>query len=81
MTLNPKKLNVTERLTAKVQHNELVFMLDGEKVGAAKLEDVFGANFHSEPNFELNAQQIYQYYTETTGQDARYTDCDEGGWC
>lgn len=34
-----------------------------------------------EHHFEVEQQKIYQQVTTTEGQDAKYTDCDDGGWC
>ncbi|MFL6516953.1 MAG: DUF2553 family protein [Bacillus sp. (in: firmicutes)] len=32
-------------------------------------------------HFEVEQQKIYQQVTMTENPDAKYTDCDDGGWC
>jgi hypothetical protein len=78
MSLEPKKLDVTERVTGKLKNGELELYLDNQPIGrmAVPLEGI-----SMEPNFEAKENKIFQSYTATEGTDARYTDCDEGGWC
>ena len=78
MVLEPKKLDVTNRVTGKLKNGEVELYLDNQPIGkmALPLEGLT-----MEPNFEAKENKIYQSYTSTEGHDARYTDCDEGGWC
>ena len=34
-----------------------------------------------EHHFEVDQQKIYQHVTTTENPNAKYTDCDDGGWC
>ncbi|MBN8193606.1 YusG family protein [Bacillus sp. NTK074B] len=78
MVLEPKKMEVTGRVTGKLKNGEVELYLDNQPIGkmAMPLEGLT-----LEPNFEAKENKIYQSYTSTEGHDARYTDCDEGGWC
>ncbi|WP_064092894.1 YusG family protein [Rossellomorea aquimaris] len=78
MVLQPKKLDVTERVTGKLKNGELELFLDNQPIGkmSVPLEGVT-----MEPNFEAKENKIFQSYTSTEQPEARYTDCDEGGWC
>lgn len=78
MVLEPKKMDVTGRVTGKLKNGEVELYLDNQPIGkmAMPLEGLT-----LEPNFEAKENKIYQSYTSTEGHDARYTDCDEGGWC
>ncbi|MGM0829721.1 MAG: YusG family protein [Bacillota bacterium] len=78
MVLEPKKLDVTNRVTGKLKDGEVELYLDNQPIGrmALPLDKIT-----MEPNFEAKENKIYQSYTSTEGDQARYTDCDEGGWC
>ena len=78
MVLQPKKLDVTDRVTGKLKNGQLELFLDNQPIGkvAVPLEEL-----SMEPNFETSENKIFQSYTSTEHPEARYTDCDEGGWC
>ncbi|MGM0854613.1 MAG: YusG family protein [Bacillota bacterium] len=78
MVLEPKKLDVTNRVTGKFKDGEVELYLDNQPIGRMALP-LDGITM--EPNFEAKENKIYQSYTSTEGDQARYTDCDEGGWC
>ncbi|PFA70385.1 hypothetical protein CN378_00920 [Bacillus sp. AFS015802] len=78
MVLEPKKMDVTSRVTGKLKNGEVELYLDNQPIGKMNLP-LDGVSL--EPNFEAKENKIYQSYTSTEGHDARYTDCDEGGWC
>lgn len=78
MVLEPRKLDVTNRVTGKLKDGEVELYLDNQPIGRMALP-LDGITM--EPNFEAKENKIYQNYTSTEGDQARYTDCDEGGWC
>ncbi|MGD6848679.1 YusG family protein [Rossellomorea aquimaris] len=78
MVLEPRKLDVTNRVTGKLKDGEVELYLDNQPIGRMALP-LDGITM--EPNFEAKENKIYQSYTSTEGDQARYTDCDEGGWC
>lgn len=78
MVLKPRKLDVTNRVTGKLKDGEVELYLDNQPIGRMALP-LDGITM--EPNFEAKENKIYQSYTSTEGDQARYTDCDGGGWC
>lgn len=79
MTLEPKKLDVTDRVVGKVKNGEIELYLDNDRIGAVSLPE--GSKFKLEHHFEIDQQKIYQSVYVPGQDEPRYTDCDEGGWC
>jgi Protein of unknown function (DUF2553) len=76
--LTPKLADVTDRVIGKVKDGSIELFLDNQSIGKVPLS-LEGISM--QPNFEAKENKIYQSYTSSEGHDARYTDCDEGGWC
>jgi hypothetical protein len=80
MTLNQQKLDITDRIVGKLNNGIIELYLENESIGKITLPK--DSQFEMSHHFEIDQQQrIYQRYTSTNQPDARYTDCDEGGWC
>ncbi|SEM62734.1 Protein of unknown function [Mesobacillus persicus] len=79
MTLEPKKLDVTDRVVGKVKNGAIELYLDNDRIGAISLPE--GSEFKLEHHFEIDQQKIYQNVYVPGQDEPRYTDCDEGGWC
>jgi len=79
MTLNQQKIDVTDRIVGKLNNGEIELFLENQMIGKISIPP--GSNLQLENHFEGNIQSIYQHVTTTNEPDARYTDCDEGGWC
>lgn len=79
MTLKQHKLEITDRVVGKLENGQIQLYVENEKIGNIELPE--GYKIHLEHHYETDQQKIYQNVTSTEGQDARYTDCDEGGWC
>ncbi|HLO11075.1 MAG TPA: YusG family protein [Pseudoneobacillus sp.] len=80
MTLKQQKMDITDRIVGKLKNGTIEFYLDNEQIGKVSLPE--GSQFNMSHHFEVDDQQrVYQNYTSTDQPDARYTDCDEGGWC
>lgn len=79
MTLEPKKLDVTDRIVGKLNNGQMQLFLDKEQVGTITLPE--GSQFQLEHHFESDQQKIYQHVYVPGDEEPRYTDCDEGGWC
>ncbi|SFB12358.1 MULTISPECIES: YusG family protein [unclassified Bacillus (in: firmicutes)] len=79
MTLKHHKLEITDRVIGKLENGQIQLYLENEKIGNIELPE--GFQIHLEHHYEAEQQKIYQNVTATEGKDARYTDCDEGGWC
>ncbi|RDI41431.1 YusG family protein [Falsibacillus pallidus] len=81
MTLNPKKAEVTDRVVGRLNESGIELFLDGKSIGRMKLPEGADIEFAMEPNYESSGSKIYQNYSAPDQKEARYTDCDEGGWC
>jgi hypothetical protein len=81
MALNQQKLDITDRIVGKLNNGTIELFLENESIGKITLPK--DSQFEMSHHFEIDQQQqrIYQHYTSTSQPDARYTDCDEGGWC
>ncbi|MBM4760762.1 DUF2553 family protein [Bacillus sp. B15-48] len=80
MSLERKRLEVTDRIVGKMANGEIHLFLDQEKVGSISLAE--GSQIQLEHHFETDEQQRIFQHVSTPGKDEpRYTDCDEGGWC
>lgn len=79
MMLKEQKLDVTDRVTGKLKGGEIVLYLENERIGKITLPQ--DLNMELSHEFEGNGARIYQHITAVTEPDAKYTDCDEGGWC
>jgi hypothetical protein len=75
--LREEKLDVTDRVVGKLKNGEVELLLEDTPIGKINKEFQFELDHH----FETDQQRIFQNVTVTEGKDARYTDCDEGGWC
>lgn len=79
MTLNQKKIDITDSVIGKIKNGEIELFLENSSIGKIKLPE--GISFQLEHHFEADQQKIYKNVTVTGGHDAKYTDCDDGGWC
>ncbi|WP_174728433.1 YusG family protein [Mesobacillus harenae] len=79
MTLEPKKLDVTDRIVGKIKNNEIQLYLENEQIGMMVIPE--GYDLKLEHHFESNNNKIYQHVSMPSEPEPRYTDCDEGGWC
>ncbi len=78
MVLQPKRMDVTGRVTGKLKDGELELFFDNQPIGKTSLPL---SDIQLEPNFEVVENKIIHSFTSTEGPESRYTDCDEGGWC
>ncbi|MDQ0197657.1 YusG family protein [Neobacillus ginsengisoli] len=53
--------------------------LEDTYIGKIKLPN--NIQYELEHHFEADQQKIYQHVTVTDHPDAKYTECDDGGWC
>jgi hypothetical protein len=79
MTLNQKKMDVTDRVVGKLKNGEIELFLENSSIGKIKMPE--SMQYELDHHFEADQQRIYQNVTTTEGTDAKYTDCDDGGWC
>ncbi|WP_409271192.1 YusG family protein [Neobacillus sp. SCS-31] len=79
MTLNVKKLDITDRVVGKLKNGEIKLYLENEPIGRIMLEGE--VDFELDRRFDVDQQRIFQHITFTEYPDAKYTDCQDGGWC
>ncbi|WP_160722451.1 YusG family protein [Bacillus sp. USDA818B3_A] len=79
MTLKQQKIDVTDRVVGKLKDGEIQLFLENESIGKIKLKDQIQVEL--DHHFETEQKKIYQNVTVTDQPDAKYTDCDDGGWC
>ncbi|WML47047.1 YusG family protein [Neobacillus sp. PS3-34] len=77
--LNPKKIDVTDRVVGKIKDGEIELLLENSIIGRIKMPE--NLQYELEHHYEADQQKIYQNVTVSEGKDARYTDCGDGGWC
>ncbi len=79
MTLESRKRDVTEHVVGKLKDGEIQLYHEDQPIGKMTLP--LPLQLELEPNYHNEENKIIQNYTSTEGKEARYTDCDEGGWC
>lgn len=80
MSLSQQKLDITDRIVGKLKNGTIELYLENESIGKITLPK--DSQIEMSHHYEIDQQQrIFQHYTSTNQPDAKYTDCDEGGWC
>ena len=79
MTLKQQKMDITDRVTGKLENGEIQLFLENESIGKIKLPE--GVELEPEHHYESQQNRIYQHVSVPDQSEPRYTDCDEGGWC
>ncbi|MCM3765853.1 YusG family protein [Neobacillus niacini] len=77
--LKQQKIDVTDRVIGKLKNGEIELFLENQPIGKIKLDEQIRPEL--DHHFEAEQQKIFQHVTVTEGKDAKYTDCDDGGWC
>lgn len=76
-----KKVDVTDRITAKFHENGMQLYVDKESIGHVNY-GATGNEYNLESGYTQENNKIYQYADVQTGATQKYTDCDsEEGWC
>jgi hypothetical protein len=79
MTLKQQKIDVTDRVVGKMKNGEMELFLDNTSIGKIQLPG--DMTFQLDQRFEVEQRKIFQNVTVTEQPNAKYTDCDDGGWC
>jgi hypothetical protein len=79
MTLKQQKIDVTDRVIGKMKNGEIELFLENTPIGKIALPG--NLTYQLDQQFEVTQRKIYQNVTVTEEPDAKYTDCDDGGWC
>ncbi|MBM7704571.1 YusG family protein [Metabacillus iocasae] len=76
-----KKIDITDRVTAKFNENGMKLYADKQPIGNVESNEQ-GNHYHLETGYMMENNRFYQYADVQTGNDQKYTDCDsEEGWC
>lgn len=78
--LRNTKIDITEKVTGKIKNGQIELFLEHEPIGRVKFPNS-NVLFELEHHFEQSGSKIFQHITSVDQPNARYTDCDEGGWC
>jgi hypothetical protein len=79
MTLKQQKLDITDRVTGKLENGRIQLYLENEPIGKINLPE--GVQLELGHHYESEQNRIYQHVSVPEQSEPRYTDCDEGGWC
>lgn len=79
MVLKQQKIEVTDRVVGRLKDGILELYLEDEKIGEMMIPS--GAEIQFQHHYEGTVDSIFQHVTTVSGPDAKYTDCDDGGWC
>lgn len=79
MTLEPKRVDVTDRVVGRLKGQNIELYLDNQRIGTMSLPK--GTQVQMEPRFSADNQKVFEQYMSADNPEGRYTDCDEGGWC
>ncbi|MBD8070426.1 YusG family protein [Bacillus sp. PS06] len=81
MVLEKKRIDVTDRVVAKLGANQMDLYMENEMIGKM-VQSEQGNQYELKNGFEEEQNKIYQHVDVTTGPDQKYVDCDdENGWC
>ncbi|RHW42673.1 DUF2553 family protein [Neobacillus notoginsengisoli] len=79
MTWSEKKLDITDRVVGKLRNGEIELYLEKEAIGRILLNGK--AEFELDQRFDVDQQRIFQNVAMVDQPNAKYTDCEQGGWC
>ncbi|MBA2875667.1 YusG family protein [Thermaerobacillus caldiproteolyticus] len=81
MTLEKKRLDITDRIVGKLKNDTIELFAENEPIGRIVLSEA-GGTFELNNGYEKELDKIYKQVTLTTDPDQKYVDCDsEYGWC
>ncbi|OLS34588.1 YusG family protein [Bacillus sp. MRMR6] len=80
MSLKKQKIDVTDRVIGKMKNGEIELYLENTPIGKITIPNN-DMEVQLDHHFEVEQKKIYQHVTVTEQPDAKYTDCDDGGWC
>lgn len=79
MTLKQSRIDVTDRVTGKLQNGVMELYLDETPIGKLKFP-TGNLQYELDHHFEIAQQKIFQHVSIPDKAEPRYTDCDEGIW-
>jgi hypothetical protein len=81
MTLDNKRLDITDRVVGKMSDQGFNLYVENESIGQMTFTEQ-GNQFSLKNGYEQEGSRIFQQVQVPSEKDAKYVDCDyENGWC
>ncbi|CAG9620820.1 YusG family protein [Sutcliffiella rhizosphaerae] len=81
MTLERKRLDITDRVNGKLTDNGLELFVEQESIGQVIFTNQ-GNQYKLRSGYQQEGMRVFQEVHIPSGKDAKYVDCDnESGWC
>lgn len=81
MTLENKRLDITERVNGKLTEQGFELFVERESIGQVLFTEQ-GNQYNLKNGYEQEGSKIFQQVQVPSEKDAKYVDCDyENGWC
>ncbi|WP_223701418.1 YusG family protein [Sutcliffiella deserti] len=81
MTLENKRLDITDRVVGKLSDSGFTLFVEEESIGQVTLSEQ-GNQYSLKNGYEQEGSKIFQQVQVPSAKDAKYVDCDyENGWC
>ncbi|KMJ58870.1 hypothetical protein AB685_07275 [Bacillus sp. LL01] len=81
MTLDNKRLDITDRVNGKLTDQGFELYVEHESIGQVTFTEQ-GNQYRLRNGYEQEGSKIFQQVQVPSEKDAKYVDCDyENGWC
>ncbi|WP_404429181.1 YusG family protein [Sutcliffiella horikoshii] len=81
MTLDNKRLDITDRVNGKLTNQGFELYVENESIGRVTFTEQ-GNQYALKNGYEQEGSKIFQQVQVPSEKDAKYVDCDyENGWC
>lgn len=81
MTLDNKRLDITDRVVGKLSDQGFNLYVENESIGQVIFTER-GNQYSLKNGYEQEGSHIFQQVQVPSEKDAKYVDCDdENGWC
>ncbi|MCM3618924.1 YusG family protein [Sutcliffiella horikoshii] len=81
MTLENKRLDITDRVNGKLTEQGFELFVERESIGQVLFTEQ-GNQYNLKNGYEQEGSKIFQQVQVPSEKDAKYVDCDyENGWC
>ncbi|WP_078379080.1 YusG family protein [Sutcliffiella halmapala] len=81
MTLENKRLDITDRVVGKLADQGFNLYVEKEPIGQVTFSEQ-GNQYTLKSGYESQGSRIFQQVQVPSEKDAKYVDCDdENGWC
>ncbi|QFT90493.1 hypothetical protein FIU87_17765 [Bacillus sp. THAF10] len=81
MTLENKRLDITDRVNGKMTEQGFELFVEKESIGHFTITE-HGNQYRLNNGYQQEGNRIYQNVQVPSKEDSKYVDCDyENGWC